>query len=195
MGRHVATLVVAVLFLVGGCDRQSEYERLVARELSKGVEHDSLFLGYELGMPRATFYEHSWALNRKGLVMQGPQNQTVQYELDDELPHPAKMYYYPDFADDKIVQMRVRFQYDGWAPWNRNLFADSLQLDVVTLLEEWYGEGFIRVETEDRLRGRSYEYVKVDGNRRIVVAKASDRDVMAVFTDLTAEKAMQETTE
>jgi hypothetical protein len=195
MSRHFATLVVAVLLLAGGCDRRSEYERLVARELSKGVAHDTLFLGYELGMPRAAFYDHSWALNRKGLVMQGPQNQTVQYELDDELPHSAKMYYYPDFADDKIVQMRVRFQYDGWAPWNRHLFADSLQLDVVALLERWYGEGFIQVETEDRMRGRRHEYIKVDGNRRIVVAQASDRDVMAVFTDLTAAKAIQEPTE
>jgi len=100
-------LLACVLLCTAGCSRQSEYERLVERELAKGVTHNELFLGYELGMPRDSFYEHSWDLNRQGLVMQGPRNQSVQYEMDDDLPNSAKMFFYPDFYEDKIFQMRT----------------------------------------------------------------------------------------
>lgn len=181
-------LFLLIIPLLVGCEQKSEYQKLVETELAKNVRHDSLFMGYTLGMAREEFYDHSWDLNRKGLVMQGPKNQTVEYELDDnELPYPALMNYYPDFYDGKVFQMRVYFQYKGWAPWNKRLYSDSLQIDVVNLFEDWYGNGFIKVEGEEN----KPEYVKVDGNRRIVVAQYSDSEVLAVFTDLLAEKEME----
>lgn len=188
-----AAVVIVVLAAVGmGCSKKSEYERVVERELASGETHNDLFLGYSLGMPKQGFYDHSWDLNRQGLVMQGPQNLTVQYELDDqELPHEAKMFYYPDFHAEAIYQMRVRFLYDGWAPWNRELYADSLQQHVVDLFEEWYGDGFFERQGAD---GKP-EFVKVDGNRRIVVLQIDDSNVGAVITDLHAEEELQQATQ
>lgn len=181
-------LTLLVIPLLTGCDERTEYQKLVDRELARGVRYDSLFLGYEFGMTRNEFYDHSWDLNRKGLVMQGPQNQTVEYNLDNnELPYSAKMNFYPDFYGERIFQMRVRFMYDGWAPWNKNLFSDSLQIDVVNLLTDWYGDDFIKVDAPKN----GFEYIKVDGNRKIVVAKHTDSEVLAVFTDLIAEKEME----
>lgn len=188
----IGVFLVCVLLLAGGCDDRSEYDKLVEKEMARGVTYNRLFLGYELGMAKEAFYDHSWALNRQGLVMQGPQNQTVQYELDDDLPHPAKMYFYPEFYEDKVFQMRVQFIYDGWAPWNKELWSDSLQLDVVDLFRAWYGEGFIEHGATRDFFGEHVEYVKVDGNRRIVVAKHTDQEVVAVFTDLVAEKAIED---
>lgn len=185
------TFALLVALLIGACSERSKYERLVERELAKGVEQNRLFLGYELGMAQQAFYDRSWALNRKGLVMQGPRNQTVQYELEDQLPYPAKMYYYPDFFDGEAFQMRVRFKYDGWAPWTRHLMADSLQQEVVKLIEKCYGGGFLRVEGKKGLFRDGYEHVKVDGNRRIVVTEISDSEVVAVFTDLVAERKIE----
>lgn len=190
MNSRWCIVLVCALLCVGGCSKQSDYDRLVERELATGVVHNELFLGYELGMPRQAFYDHSWDLNRQGLVMQGPQNQTVQYEMEDDLPHSAKMFFYPDFQDDKIYRMRVRFLYDGWAPWNREMSSDSLQLDVVDLFEEWYGDGFVEFGRSQESFGQNIQYVKVDGNRRIVVARHSGSEVMAVFTDLNAERKM-----
>jgi len=181
-------LILLIIPLIAGCEEKSQYERLVETELAKNVRHDSLFMGYSLGMARQEFYDHSWALNRKELVMQGPQNQTVEYELDDnELPFDALMNFYPDFHDDSVFQMRVYFRYKGWAPWNRRLQSDSLQTDVVELFEDWYGDGFIRIEGESN----KPEFVKVDGNRRIVVARKDEREVLAVFTDLLEEKELE----
>jgi len=172
--------------LVGGCGEQSCDGAPAERETSENAKHSELFLGYELGMAKQAFFDHSWVLNRKGLVMQGPRNQTVQYQLDDEFPHPAKMYFYPDFHEDKIVQMHVRFQYDGWAPWNRHLWSDSLQTHVVDLFREWYGEGFTDAGSSGDGFGADDRrvYVKKGGNRRILVAQHTDSEVVAVFTDM-----------
>ena len=187
-------LVTGVLLLFAGCDGRSEYEKLVGRELAKDVDYDSLFFGYSLGMTRQGFYDRSWELNRQGLVMQGPQNQSVQYELKDELPYPAKMFYYADFHDGVVSQMRVRFLYNGWAPWNKELSADSLQRHVLDLMRSWYeGHEFIVYGVKKDFSGEHVEYVKVDGNRRISVEKLSDSEVLAVFTDLRAQRAIEQT--
>ncbi len=188
---RLPVFLIFVVLAIAGCDRRSDYERLVERELATGTKYNTLFLDYELGMSKEAFYEHSWALNRKGMVMQGPRNQTVRYELDDELPHPAKMFFYPDFHEDKVFQMRTRFLYDGWAPWNDDLSADSLQRAVIDLFTAWYGDGFIELERARDAFGETVQYAKVDGNRRIVVGKYTDSEVMAVFTDIVVEKEIE----
>ena len=187
-------LIVAVClaFLVIGCDQRSAYDRVVARELATGARVDTLFLSYALGMPKQAFFDSSWALNRRGLVMQGPQNQNVQYKLPDALPYPATMLFYPDFHADRIFQMRVRFGYDDWAPWAKRLSSDSLESDVVALLERWYGKGFFEHDATGTALAPRRQFVKVDGNRRILVMKYSDREVLAIITDMLAEKAMVE---
>ncbi len=187
-------LIVAVCLtlLVIGCDQRSAYDRIVARELATGARFDTLFLSYALGMSKQAFYDSSWALNRRGLVMQGPQNQNVQYKLPEALPYPATMLFYPDFSADRIYQMRVRFGYDDWAPWAKRLSSDSLQLDVLALLERWYGKGFFEHGSTVTAFGPQRQFVKVDGNRRILVMKYSDTEVLAMITDLLAEKAMIE---
>ena len=37
--------------------------------------------------------------------------------------------------------MWVNFQYDGWVPWNKNWYADSLLHDVLKLYKKWYNGG------------------------------------------------------
>ena len=180
----LAASALLALVLAGGCGQPSEYDRVVRRELASGALHDSLFLSYRLGMSRQAFYDSSWALNRGGVVMQGPRNEHIQFKLPDALPFEATMLFYADFHADSVFQVRVEFSYDGWAPWAPRLSSDSLVLDVVHLLETWYGEGFFEVS--------GTEWVKVDGNRRIVAAKRSDMDVAAVFTDLVRARAMEE---
>lgn len=180
-------LLILCLGIIFACNQKSEYRLMVEKELSKGVRYDSLFLGYELGMSRSDFYSYSWDLNKKKLVRQGPSNSSVEYELD-ELPHPATMYYYPEFKDDKIYVMKVVISYDGWAPWNPELGSDSLQIDVVKLLEDWYGPGFI----ERNLNENGPTYVKVDGNREISVSKMTETSVSVIYKDLLAEQGSEQ---
>lgn len=179
MTRIVIMLAIsAVIF--PGCTPKAKYERKLKHELSSGVRHDSLFFGLYLGMPQKDFYTHCWELNKKGLIKQGQNNTTVEYQMDDELKHPATMDFYPDFIQGKISEMPVRYSYKGWAPWNKALSADSLQLDVLNYYKKVYGREFMKVEHP----ANGAAYIKLDGNRRITIFREGDLNVWAVFTDM-----------
>jgi len=164
------------------CTPRSKYERRLRQELNSGVRNDSLFMGIYLGMTDRDFYTHCWELNRQGLVRQGSGNMTVEYMMREELEYPAKMDFYPKFADGKIVEMPVRYAYTGWAPWNNRLSSDSLQVEILDWYRNIYGDGFIVVQHPER----GSAYTKIDGNRRITVFKQNELYVWAVFTDMSA---------
>ena len=80
--------------------------------------------------------------------------------------------------------MPVSFKYKGWAPWNKKLFADNLEEDVLRWYKKIYGGGFIEVKHPQR--GKAY--IKLDGNRRITIFKKDDLYVWAIFTDMLVKK-------
>lgn len=166
--------------IINGCSPRSKYERLLKHELASEVRYDSLFMGIYLGMPEKDFYTHCWNLNREGLIKQGSSNTTVENELKDELIYPATMNFYPEFFQDKIYEMPVRFLYKGWTPWNKKLSSDNLAADVLKWYESIYGDGFLKVIHPKR----GIAYVKVNGNRRITIFKEDELHVWAIFTDM-----------
>ena len=174
---------LVLLIITFGCTHKSDYRKMVDRELAKDIRVDSLFMGLEFGMTRPEFFAHCWELNKQGLFRDGPGNTTVEYETND-LKYPAYVHFYPDFYEGKISEIPVKFKYKAWAPWNKHLFADSLQLDVLELYKKWYGDGFIKVTHPER----GTLFVKVDGNRRIIIAKTDDVSVTALYSDLSVEE-------
>lgn len=172
-----------------GCQEENgyrQYEKLVEEELESGRRFDSLFFDFHFGITAKEFYSICWEMNKKGLFFDGENNTAVLYKMTKELPHPASMNFYPNFHEGKIFKMGVSFHYDGWAPWNKHLFADSLQQDVLHLYERWYPEGnpFIKIQDEDR----GTIYIKVDGNRRIIIGKYDESYVKVDYTNLLIEK-------
>ena len=93
--------------LIYGCSPRLKYERRLKHELASGVRYDSIFMGIYLGMPDKDFYTYCWLLNREGLIKQGSDNTTVEYELKDELKAPATMNFYPVFENGEIVEKKV----------------------------------------------------------------------------------------
>lgn len=184
MSRLHLSLLYLLAFVTAACERPSEYEVMLARETTRPDTIRTLFFNYELGMSRQAFYDSSWALNRQGLVIHGPNNMNVQYDLTDQMPYEATMLYYPDFRDDQVVQMRISISYDAWAPWNRHLWSDSLIIDVRDLMEAWYGEGFLTRQVSLPLIGPTNEFVKIDANRQITIQRNSDSEVLVRITDL-----------
>ncbi len=174
----VVTIVVALV--VGGCSPGKTYERRLKRELASGVRYDSLFMGISLGMTEEAFYKHCWKLNDDSLVKQGTSNMSVEYSIREELKHPATMNFYPVFDSGKIVEMPVRFVYNGWAPWNKELSAAKLAEDVKNWYEDIYGKGFITIVHP--IRGTAY--TKIDGNRRITIYNEDELHAWARFTDM-----------
>ncbi len=176
----LSLFIITILFTLITCEQKSEYEQLVQRELEKDVRHDSLFLGYRFGMERQDFFDHSWNLNQQGVVTGGTY---VEYKLDD-MPHNATMTFFPVFHNDKIYRMPIEVQYDGWAPWNKRLFSDSLIVELVDNYKEIYGSGFIKTTHPDN--GKQ-SWIKVDGNRRISIFKKDDMKAAVEFLDLSVE--------
>jgi hypothetical protein len=182
--KNFGWLCIASLLTLMSC--QSDYERMLSEELASGERNDSLFLGVQLGMTKKEFYAHCWELNKKGLIRQGDQNTSVWHGLDDDLNHPANMNFYPTFEKDKIYEMPVIIDYRDWAPWNKELFADSLLVNVVTMMEDWYGGEFLKLDRPDK----GTLYVKVDGNRRILAYRKDDQYVKVLFTDMQMRKEL-----
>jgi hypothetical protein len=173
---------IGILALLCGsaCTPASEYDRAVREGLASGQRYDSLFLDLRLGMTAKAFYDTCWRLNRQGLIKEGPSNASAEYALP-ELKHPGYMDFYPQFQDSIVTVMDLSFRYAAWAPWNRPLWADSLEADVIRIFERWYGPGFLRIESKKR---GQHLYVKVDGNRQIKLYQQDNQFVRGQISDL-----------
>jgi hypothetical protein len=168
----------------------SEYSRLVKKELAKGTRYDSLFFGIYLGMPAKAFYDHCWDMNKKGIFTNGSNNTSVLYKIDKDSSYPISMNFYPTFYESKIASMWASYEYDGWAPWNKNLVADSLLPHVISMYEKWYpgGNEFIKIANKEK----ETIYVKIDGNRRITIGLFNDKMVKVDYTDLLIEEKVKQ---
>ncbi|TFH27308.1 MAG: hypothetical protein E4H10_04295 [Bacteroidia bacterium] len=182
----MATVVVAVM-LIGGCSPGSRYEKQLKKELASGLRYDSLFMGIHFGMSDKDFYTLCWELNREGIIRQSNSNTSVEYHPGEKLKHPATVEFYPKFLNEKIVEMPVKFYYDGWAPWNKELSSGKLVEDIRAWYEDEYGKGFITVIHP--ARGKAF--TKIDGNRRITIYQEDDLYAWAIFTDMSAESEEQ----
>jgi len=179
-------LFVAGLICVFACNSENKkYDQLVKDELSRGVRKDTLFQGIKLGMTSKEFYAHCWEMNKKGIFFAGLGNTTVVYKLTKELKYPASMSFYPDFRQGRVYKMRVTFMYDAFAPWNKQMYADSLQLDVLHMLKKWYKDKDFITITDDT---KGAIFVQVNGNRRIIIGKYDDAHVKVDYTDLLANE-------
>lgn len=161
---------------------QSEYSKLVRKELASNVKNDTLFNNLRFGNTKKEFYEICWDLNKKGIATHGENNNYVKKYL---MPTDSvnrlkiiKMLFYARFdSSDKITAMDMKFSYSAWAPWNKDLLADALLPVLQDTLLKWYpGNSFMKMKN-----GIS---VKVDGNRQIQIKKESDRDVSVLIENL-----------
>jgi len=179
-------IIIFIVLLTFGCTSQSAVDKMINKGLSSGERYDSLFLGLSLGMPKQAFLDHCTQLNKKKMITNTGRNYSVLY-LIDELDHQARMSFYPTFWNKKIAYMSVLFEYTAWAPWNREMFSDSLSLDIIELYKDWYDMKFITMEEENKSK-----YVSVKGNKLIEVMPKDDRDVIVHITDLQAKNEIEE---
>ena len=180
-------LLSLVAFMACRQSDMEKYRSLVETERKSNKKVNDIFFDITLGMTSKDFYMHCWELNKKGLFTDGLNNTSVAYKLDhNELKHQASMYFYPEFNQGRIHKLWARFTYDGWMPWNKQLGSDSLLTDVLKLYQKWYPSGNPFVAITDEKKGTVY--VKVDGNRRIVLGRYDDVEVKADYTDLRVEE-------
>jgi hypothetical protein len=179
-----ASLLLFQIALFTSCI-DSEYTKLVKRELAKETRADSLLFDIYFGDSRNNFYDKCLALNRRHLVSQGPSNSSVQYLFVDsvyhETPTPLRLLFYPRFDDKQLIKsMDLEISYTGWAPWNKKTQSDVLKPIVLDMLRNWYGGNeFINVEIDE-----VEVPVKLDANRRIMVYTKDDEKVVVKIQDI-----------
>ena len=183
-------VVLAVLPMSIACN-QSEYEQVVARELSSGVEHKKMIFDMEIGSTKKDFYGKCWQLNKDKLVAQGPSNQYVRHVLDSVSPiyNPSskmEMLFFGLFDEEDVMRgMRFRFSYTAWAPWNKKLQPEELQKEIKQMMMMLFpGNDFFDLEKKVN---DSPIAVKVDGNRLITVFVFDNRFVQAYIEDLNSK--------
>jgi hypothetical protein len=185
MWRFIKYAISVIVFSISICACvQSDYTKLVKAELAKGIRQDSVLLGIRFGDSRDEFYGKCFDLNSKHLVTQG-ESASVQYLFTDSLLHKEptqiKLLFVPAFDDkSKLTNMDLKFSYLAWAPWNRHLQSDSLEVNVKKLLMNWYGGNeFVTAKVEDK-----DVPVKVDGNRRILVYVYDTQSIVVRVQDI-----------
>lgn len=157
----------------------------VTHETDYSVRVDSLFLGYYFGMTKKDFMDHSWQLNKEGIISG---YSTIGHTFS-ELEYPALMEFFPEFNEDRIIRMPVKMEYRGWAPWNEHLSVEHLMKDLVHFYEQSEGEKFkvfSSGDTDDPV------YRSIRGNREIQISKHSVSKVMVMFSDLSATEPTPE---
>jgi hypothetical protein len=163
----------------------SEYDQLVKRELDSGVVHDSLLFDLKMGQTKAYFLQSCWKLNQKGIISNGPGSTTVKYILPNTKEASQSnmtLLFFGDFNEEKIMTgMDFQFYYNSWSLWNESLQAGQLVPVVMDTLKKWYpGNDFIKVP----LKGDSLHlFVKVDGNRRIIIPPVTDQQIVTAKID------------
>lgn len=173
----LASILVGMI----SCSKQTKYAKTVEEELAGGIRHDTLLLGLHFGMPEKDFYSTCWNLNQKGLIKEGYSNRTIYYNLPG-LAHEGFLDFFPIFKNGKVQSFEGFTMYKGWAPWNKELWADKLIEDTRELFEATYpGNSFFSIKSP----GRGKAYVKIDGNRRIVLYYLEDSKVEVLVSDLT----------
>lgn len=174
----------AVAVVLTGCF-QSDYTKLVKKELASGVRKDSIVLGLELGDSREEFYAKCTELNKQQLITQGSGAFSVQHFFKDSLVHSKareiKLLFSPIFdKSDTLAGMDLDYSYSDWAPWNKSAQSDSLEVYLIRLLELQYkGNPFMQVESQ-----KVPLKVKVDGNRRMILVKKNEQIVSVKVQDL-----------
>ena len=176
--------ICTFLILLASC--QSEYDKVVKQELSTGVIHTDLIFDLEMGMTKKDYFASCWKLNSEKKVNQGPTNQFVQYNMPPgEIKGEEEviiMLFYGIFDDEDIMRgLNCRFNYSSWAPWNDLQSGKLVETLKSHYMEKYDGNPFIQIDLKNT---DIKAFVKVDGNRQILIYPLDAKDVAVKIEDL-----------
>jgi hypothetical protein len=166
---YILAFGLLVMAYLSSC--KSEYASYIDREMATGVKYDSTIFNLKFGEIRDTFFKKCYALNKQQLVTEGS-GEEVRHKLKlipgEDSVKAKELNFYGIFDENKImVGMTMRYSYNAWAPWNKELQSDYLMKDVENMILEGYGgNNFIPIKI-DGIKGDVL--VKIDGNRRFLM--------------------------
>ena len=187
LNKIIFCLLVLTPFLA--CEIESEYSKLLKKELKSGKSFNDLVLGLKIGQTKDDFYEICADLNKKKLITSGARNLYPEYILypKDSVENGKKirMSFMGIFDNDRIMKgMDIRFNYYSWIAWREEYNSDNLINEIKDTLQLWYpGNNFIELDLKLDSKN-NLAYVKIDGNRQITMYKIDGRDVAVIIEDV-----------
>lgn len=187
LNKIIFCLLVLTPFLA--CEIESEYSKLLKKELKSGKSFNDLVLGLKIGQTKDDFYKICADLNKKKLITSGARNLYPEYILypKDSVENGKKirMSFMGIFDNDRIMKgMDIRFNYYSWIAWREEYNSDNLINEIKDTLQLWYpGNNFIEIDLQLDSKN-NLAYVKIDGNRQITMYKIDGRDVAVIIEDV-----------
>ena len=187
LNKIIFCLLILTPFLA--CEVESEYSKLLKKELKSGKSFNHLVLGLKIGQTKDDFYKICADLNKKKLITSGARSLYPEYILypKDSVENGKKirMSFMGIFDDDRIMKgMDIRFNYYSWIAWREEYNSDNLINEIKDTLQLWYpGNNFIEIDLKLDSKN-NFAYVKIDGNRQITMYKIDGRDVAVIIEDL-----------
>ena len=188
---NIIRICVVVVFgiVVFGCKSQSEYTKVLKRELENKNEFNDLIFDMKIGQSRQDYFDICYKLNKKKLIVSGERSLNPELVLkpknDLVKGSNIKMSFNGIFNEKKIMKgMEMRFYFTGWSSWNKDLSSNSLLVQLKDTLREWFpGNDFFKVNFENNLSTE----VKIDGNRRILAYLVNSKDVAVRIEDMSGK--------
>ena len=187
LNKIIFSLLVLTPFLA--CEIESEYSKLLKKELKSGKSFNDLVLGLKIGQTKDDFFEICADLNKKKLITSGARNLYPEYILypKDSVENGKKirMSFMGIFDNDRIMKgMDIRFNYYSWIAWREEYNSANLINEIKDTLQLWYpGNNFIEIDLKLDSKN-NLAYVKIDGNRQITMYKIDGRDVAVIIEDV-----------
>lgn len=138
---------------------------------------DTVFYNLTFGMTKQSFRDTCWKLNKTDDFGEGGNALMIQHLIKTDYDLPVNMNFYPEFSNDRLYQVPIIYHYQSWAPWNRQLFADSLIMRIAKKYEQDYHIMFTKKKTED---GRP-AYYNYTGPRKILLTIQDDQYVKVLM--------------
>lgn len=175
-------------------EKRKTFEEHINEELSKNIENETIFLGLQFGMGGEEVYNYFRDLEQQGKL------KLVHHEY---LSDKGKIYIYNfEFGDEDFTLKNVvgtfKTYYMKDKLYKLRISVESEQDSALHLLkaklkEEYilkYGEIYI---TKESIFNNSKIYTWVDGNTMIEISEGLNRNILIIYTDLTALKDDSET--
>lgn len=175
--------ILVIVFTILSCE--SEYSKLVKRELATDVKNDSLFFGMKFNDTKQDFFDICQELNSQKMITHGPSNRFAEYTMvpSNEDESSIQMLFYGIFDKKSIMTgVNMRFSYNGWFPNNKKYYSDNLIPQLKDTLLNWFpGNDFLKVDLK---KLNKETFIKIDGNRQIKMYVLDEKEVAVRIEDL-----------
>jgi len=177
--------ILAVFIAFTSCSGPVSFEEYVKKELAREIRNDSLIYGIHFGMKNVEFRDYCTDMNRKKIFFPNPSGSAVRLNMENGFESPVNFDFFPDFDScGGINKLNATLNYRDFSYYDESYAIENLIIEAKRNFEEGYGGNkFLELPHEDKIL--KYRYVKIDGNRKIVLSPSFDGQKLHIaFEDL-----------